>query len=105
MELDDLLSGEKAAILTRWFDLILAGYPSDSQRFLKKQKNPFANPVGTTIQRAMEALYEELLKGKGPERLSTFLDHMIRIRAVQDFSPTQAIEFIFQLKEVIREKL
>ena len=37
--------------------------------------------------------------------LNDFLDKVIRIRAVQEFSPSQALAFVFSLKEVIREVL
>ncbi len=39
-----------------------------------------------------------------PERATTFLDKIIRIRAVQDFTPAQAVGFVFLLKRVIREE-
>jgi hypothetical protein len=39
------------------------------------------------------------------EKLSSHLDRIIRIRAVQDFSPAQAISFIFFLKQVVRDEL
>jgi hypothetical protein len=35
-------------------------------------------------------------------KMSRALDGMIRIRAVQDFTPSEAVGFVFQLKTVIR---
>jgi hypothetical protein len=105
MKLETLLSEKGPPILERWLKLTLESYPADTQRFLKKQKDPFANPVRHTISKALENLYEELLKGVDRERISPFLDRIIRIRAVQDFSPSQAIAFVFLLKRVIREVL
>ena len=37
--------------------------------------------------------------------LSSFLDRIISIRAIQDFAPSGAIAFIFLLKKAVREKL
>jgi hypothetical protein len=37
--------------------------------------------------------------------ITSYLDPIIRIRAVQNFSPSQAIGFIFLLKNTIRENL
>ena len=105
MKLEKLLSEKGPAVLDRWLKLILESYPADAQRFLKKQKDPFANPVRHTISKEIESIYEELLKGVDRDRVSPFLDRIIRIRAVQDFSPSQAIAFIFLLKKVIREAL
>jgi predicted component of type VI protein secretion system len=105
MKLEKLLSEKGPAILDKWLKLILESYPADTQRFLKKQKDPFANPIRHTISKEIENIYKELLKGVDREAVSPFLDRIIRIRAVQDFSPSQAIAFVFQLKKVIREAL
>lgn len=105
MKLHDLLTQKRSKILNRWLDLVLDNYPTDTKRFLKKRKDQFANPVGYTISKEIENLYKELLQGLDPERVSPILDRIIRIRAVQDCSPSQATAFIFLLKKVIREKL
>jgi hypothetical protein len=105
MKLEKLLSEKGPAILDKWLKLILESYPTDTQRFLKKQKDPFANPVRHTISKEIENTYKELLKGVDRERVSPFLERIIKIRAVQDFSPSQAIAFVFLLKRVIREVL
>jgi len=105
IKLTNLLLQKRSTILQKWFHLILETYPADTQRFLKEQKNRFANPVGSTIFHGIEGLFEELLRGMDCEKLLPFLDNIIRIRAVQDFSPSQAIVFIPLLKKIIREEL
>lgn len=105
MNLETILTQRGPTILSRWLELILETYPTDAQRFLKRQKDPFANPVGTTIKAEAEKLYKELLQGMDPGHLSLFLDGIIRIRAVQDFTPSQAISFVFLLKNIIREEV
>jgi len=105
MNLKNLLSKKKKSILKRWFDLILETYPPETALFLKGQKDRFTNPVGATIYQGIEDIFDELLQEMDSEKISTFLDNIIRIRAVQDFTASQAIAFIFLLKNVIREKL
>jgi len=105
MNLEKLLLQKKSAILNQWLDRILETYPDDTRRFLRKQKDQFANPVGATISKEIEHIYEEILHGVDPERISPFLDRIIRIRAVQGFSSSQAVSFVFLLKEVVREEL
>jgi len=105
MRLENVLEKKKASILTKWFDLIIHTYPDDTSTFLKSQKDPFANPVGGTFKRGLEAVLDELLKGWGYEAVTSFLDPLIRIRAIQNFSPAEAVAFIFSLKEVIRGTL
>lgn len=105
MNLKDLLSEKRNAIVQRWIDLILEAYPEETSRFLKEQKNRFSNPVGYIIFQGIEGLFDELLQGFDSEKISPFLDNIIRIRAIQDFSPSQAVSFVFLLKKVIREEL
>lgn len=105
MVLEYFLSQKRASILEKWFRLILESYPADSSRFFKQEKDRFINPVGYTIFQEIEALYEGLLRGMNSDKLSTSLDNIIRIRAVQNFSPSQATSFVFLLKKAIREEL
>jgi hypothetical protein len=37
--------------------------------------------------------------------MSASLEAIIRIRAVQDFTPSQAVAFVIQLKQIVREEL
>jgi len=105
MNLEKFLEERKSAILERWFDSILETYPTDTKRFLQKKQNRFANPVAHEISRGIEGIFDNILTGANSEDVSPFLDKIIRIRAVQDFPPSQALGFIFDLKKLIREEL
>ena len=105
MNLKNLLLKKKKPILERWFDLIVETYPPETIQFLKSQKDRFANPVGSTIYQGIEDIFDQFVQESEPEQICTFLDNVIRIRAVQDFNASQALVFIFQLKKVIREEL
>ena len=105
MTLKNLLLQKKASILERWFDLILETYPAGASKSLKREKDRFVNPVGQTISREIRALYDGLIQGISTDQLPSSLNNIIRIRSVQDFSPSQAIGFIFLLKKAIREVL
>ena len=105
IHLKDLLEQKKGAIVKNWFNVVVNTYKGDTVQFLKKQKDPFANPVGNTTFRGLEVLFDELIKEMDREIITSSLDPIIRIRAVQDFSPSQATGFIIALKKVIRESL
>ncbi len=105
MELTNFLSEKKTSVLNRWYDAIINTYPSDTAKFLKGQKNPFLNPVGATTFQGIENLYNFLVLGEKEEKVSLFLDNIVRIRAVQDFTPSQCLRFILFLKEAVREEL
>jgi hypothetical protein len=105
MNLQDHLLKKKTAILKRWFNKVIETYPPDTSRFLRKEKDPFANPVGGAISQGIEGLFETVLKGSSPMEAPPFLDQVIRIRAIQEFSPSEAVGFVFSLKKAIREEL
>ncbi len=102
----NLLMENKSNILRRWFDLILETYPSDTADLIRKDKDPFTNPVGSTLSRGIEILFgklcEDIIKD---EECQETLNSIIKIRSVQDISASEAVEFIFFLKKAIEEIL
>ena len=105
MSLYSLLSQHRKTIIKKWFNGVVDTYAPETAGLLKKESNQFANPVGHTILHGIEAVYDEFLHPREPEKLAPHLDRIIRIRAVQDFSPAQAISFVFLLKQIVREEL
>ncbi len=105
MDLDRIITENRSAIIKKWQEAILRTYPKETQKFLKKEKSPFANPVGSIISKDVEILFDELVKGKDTEKIFSSLDKIIRIRAVQDFKPSHAVGFVLQLKRLLRETL
>jgi len=57
------------------------------------------------VSEGVEGIFEDLLQGVDKGRVSVFLDTIIRIRAIQEFTPSQAVSFVFFLKNIIREEL
>ena len=105
MDLKNLLSDKRSKIIRKWRDEIIGTYPDEAQRFFKKEKDPFSNPVGQIIGKDIEDLYDALIKDADMGRMATCLENIIRIRAVQDFKPSQAIGFLLHLKRIIGEEL
>jgi hypothetical protein len=105
MDLKNQLIAKKSAILKKWFDAVADTYPDNTSSFLKKQKAQFTNPVGYTLAEGLEGLFEALLKGMIPDTVKTFLDSIVRIRAIQDFTASEAVSFVFLLKKIVRQEL
>lgn len=105
MRLEKILEQKKNAIVKQWFELVVKTYAPDAAQFIKKQPDQFTNPVGSTFSKSLAILFDQLLSGPDSAIVKTHLDSIIRIRAVQDYSPTQAVAFIFVLKNIIRENL
>lgn len=103
--LKGLIEDRKDRIIKEWFDTAVQTYAPDTAEFVKGQKDPFANPVGSTTIKALQFLLDQLLKDVNHQTSSDGLDSIIRIRAVQNFTPSQATAFIFSLKAVLRNSL
>lgn len=107
MSLKNLLVEKKASIVNKWRDLTLKTYPKESHAFFAK-KDQFGNPIGHAISEGIATMFEALLEMDDPGSAAEVpgaLDDIIRIRAIQDFSPSQAVGFVLGLKSVIREEL
>lgn len=98
------LQEKKPVILEAWFRSILQSYPEETQPFLHKE-DTFTNPIGSTIQEALAGLLAEIIQDQNLSRTKEALDELIHLRAVQDYSPAQAISFLPALKQVILREL
>ncbi len=108
LKLADFLVLEQKAILDRWFDLVMDTYSENTAVLWKKQKDPFANPVRHKFEAGMRGIVVALATcGECPDPavFSPMLDEIVRVRAVQDFAPSQATTFVYLLKKAVREVL
>lgn len=103
MELVKKLAQKKSAIIKVWFEKVVNTYPIDTAQFLKNQKDPFANPVGQNSLQSLKDIFDLALGGFDPESARPLIDPIVRIRAIQDFKPSEAVGFMFDLKSIIRE--
>jgi hypothetical protein len=100
---ESLLRGRQAELLTAWRELILATFPEQTARFLRRERDPSANPLGDRIRAGTEVLLEGIAQGRPLHDLAGALDTLVRFRAVQGQSASQALEFVFLLKRAVRE--
>jgi hypothetical protein len=105
MTLVDLLSKKKSEIMERWRDVVFDTYAPETARFLKSQKDRFANPIAYQLNRGLNGILEVFLHGSEADQALAHLDEVLKLKALQDASPSRALAFIFVLKTVIREEL
>lgn len=105
MGLAKLLEQRKDNIIKMWLDLVLKSYPPDTAQFYKGQKDPFANPVGTTTRQGITKVFDEVIGNMDRDVITAALNTIIRIRAIQNFSPSDALTFIIGLKKILRKTL
>jgi hypothetical protein len=68
------------------------------------EKDPFINPVGSAFTDGLGEMVTHVLEGSVRDARPC-LDRIIRIRAVQGFSASQAVGFVFLLKELLRSEV
>jgi hypothetical protein len=105
MNLEKFLTKKRDRIVDKWIQCVQETYPAETVKFFRQQRNRFANPLGAAISETMGPLFDELLSGNNPQNISSLLDRIIRIRAVQEFLPSGAVAVIFLLKKVIRDEM
>ena len=102
--LNELLKSKRSSVIKNWTNQILDSYASETSAFLLKDKNRFSNPVGFTISENAEKIIDEIIAGRDLASIKILLIDILRIRAVQDFTPSEAVKFILLLKDVLRKE-
>jgi hypothetical protein len=101
MDLNEALANKRKEILALWIERTLDSYTSSG--FFKRAKDPFANPVGVNITNGLTALFDLLLANADQQAFLEPLDTVVRIRAVQEFTPSQALAPFLELKWVVKQ--
>jgi len=91
------------SIAELWLERVLHAYPPQSVEFLRRERDPFRNPTGNRLRQAIEVLAGEVLTGADPARAAEALDSVAQIRAIEDSAPSRALDFLFELKPILRE--
>ena len=105
MGLEKLLAKKRDAIVADWFDLVAKTYAPDTAQFLKKNTDPFTNPMGGYLSTGLSGLFDQLISGLDQETVRPLLDPIVRVRAIQSFSPSKAVAFVFVIKNIVRKHL
>jgi len=100
MNLKQTLEKNKGFFIKQWFQATIATYPAQSARVLGKDANRFDNPVGAVTHETIEDVFTLIIEDSNQETLEKALDPIIRIRAVQSFSASEAVSFVFALKQI-----
>lgn len=103
MDLERRLAEDKEGLAAQWYDLLLGSYPPETRKVWKAQTDGFLNPVGETLKDATAKLLDLVLQWNDAGAIAGELDRIVKIRAVQDFPPSQALAFVFQLKRLVRD--
>lgn len=103
MDLDEAFRNHKEKIVARWVEYTLATYTSSG--FFLKERDRFANPIGGNVREALGRLFTLLTRGSDVKEMAPALEQLVSIRAVQEFSPSQAVAPLNAVKHITREVL
>lgn len=104
MGLIESIAGRSSELAQKWAELILGTYPEQTQAVWRKNRDQFTNPVGNFILKSTSELIPLLLTWNDPVAVAASLEQIVKIRAVQDFTPGQALSFVFLLKKLLRSE-
>jgi hypothetical protein len=97
---------KREAIAQRWLYSVYDSYAPETAKFLKKKKDPFDNPVGARMVASTAGICEQICADElDAEAVCGHLIEIIKVRAVQDMSPSKAMSFVFSLKDAARQEL
>jgi hypothetical protein len=106
MTFSELVDGRRAAVCARWLEAILADYGDETAARWRRERDPFANPVGHALAAALPALLDAALDGGEPAAgARAALETIVRIRSVQELAASRAVGFVGALRSAVREEL
>ncbi len=105
MTLGKLLLKKRDGIIRSWIDHALAAYPADSAALFARDTDPFANPIGHGLRVGARKMVEALADGKTGADAEEHLYEIVRVRAVQQMPASQAVGFVFRLKDAVRSAI
>lgn len=103
MDLAEAFRNYREKIVDRWVEYTLSTYASSE--FFSRERDKFSNPIGGSVREALDKLFLLLTKGAESTEFKGPVDQLIRLRAVQDFTPSQAVAPLNAVKHITREVL
>lgn len=103
LDLAESFRNYRKKIVDQWVKYTLSTYKSSD--FFIKERDKFANPTGVNIREGLTELFDLMSKGHDPEEFKKPIDKIMRLRAVQEFTPSQAVAPLNAVKHITRDIL
>ncbi len=104
MDILPLLRAQKENVTAKWVDSVYASYPLDTTGFLRTKKDDFCNPVGEITTTMAHFLFDAAAGEHVLElKLRDALERFVKLRSVQDFTPSRGLGVVFVFKQLFRE--
>lgn len=96
----EFLQSREKAICDEWLRALYATYNERYANFLREGKDRFENPVGFVFRKAIPEIVQSLICGR---ETRPHLTEIIKIRAVQGLLPSEALGFVYALRDAIQK--
>ena len=106
MNVQKIFREQRAVIVEGWINAVYSTYPLQTTGFLRTKNDPFTNPVGDMTKEAAGLIYD-VIAGEHvtPQKIKHALDRFVRLRAVQQYTPSQGLGVFFLMKPLLREHI
>ena len=96
----------RKTLVEQWIEAVFGTYPLDTTGFLRTKQDAFCNPVGE-ITTTMAGYLYDAAAGEHvlADRVHDALTRFVKLRAVQDFPPSQGLGVIYVLKQLMHGAL
>lgn len=98
----EFLKEKKSSLLDKWKDVALL--PEQDGKSFFRNTDQFGSPVAWTTAVEMERIYDSIIGELDEKQTEKSLDSMMRIRAVQDASPSASVMFLSNFKDLVRKE-
>ncbi len=101
----NLLRPQRERLVSAWLAKVATCDPDPSARLLTGNRDRFRNPVRFAYEQALPSLFDELVGDMDRSRITSALDPVMHLRALQAQSPSDAASFILILNGVLHDAL
>lgn len=102
MTLRELVKRREAELCERWLDAVFAEYGEEAAVLFRRERDPFANPVGHMFRTHAPGLIQAVFEEEEPSKATAdALEAILRVRSVQELAPSRAVSFVYRLRDVI----
>lgn len=103
MDIKTILIDKEKKILKKWEEVVMGRYDPQAVSIFKKQKDQFANPLGYKTTTGLKELYEVICDESDQEIETPALGQFVKLMAVQEVNPSEALKFVFTIKRIVRK--
>jgi len=101
LKLSAFIEEHRDVLTDSWLDAVVGSYPADSAGFIKGKGDRIANPLGHAIRDMVDTVLGCLARGCEGQTIDSVMFPVIQMRAVQGFSPSEAVSFVGLLRDSV----